>query len=339
VTVSTSDPTLPARLPSRYEALSIDVTTDPVECVISLLYPNGNWDMVYQDGVFANTYRDSTRVSSHFEIVRAGGWPSGMTFELKVKESTPALSTLWDVIYDVDMTAQASQTILGSAVGSSFGREATATIDGKSWTARTRSISGLFPTSVVLTNGTGVVITCNNSPWHGAGLNGAGLHLDLATQLPAWDSLKQTAILAHITTGTMDTLQDGAGVSSINWSPGNGGVTGTHIGAGFFTPSVSGRLPCNILPGTPLTTVPSLYASTVGLDHTVAIVRRTAILGWAAQLAWAGSMPLLETMIPFAQVQDPATTTAATGFAVYLGAGFNKLGTLTIKRIQVLQPI
>lgn len=86
MSASTTDPVAPARLPTLSEALDITVTTDPLECTISVLYPNGAWDVVYQDGVFAQAYTGSTRDGSDFQVRRVGGWPPGVQWRVRVKE-------------------------------------------------------------------------------------------------------------------------------------------------------------------------------------------------------------------------------------------------------------
>jgi hypothetical protein len=104
MTATTTDPQSPAKLPSLGEALDITVTTDPRETTISVLFPSGVWDMVYQDGIFAQAYSASTLAGSAFTLRRNGGWPPGVQFAPKVKEQSTS-STAGDLTPHLGPTA------------------------------------------------------------------------------------------------------------------------------------------------------------------------------------------------------------------------------------------
>lgn len=323
-----------SELSSRREGIGF--TSDRPITEIRAVYKE---ELVYAaEGGFVAPFTGSTKTGNTFKVIRRGCW--NRDFTLYPEEEPEPTTSLWTAIYDVDMAAQPSQTILAPAVPPGGGAQTTCIIDGRTWTARQASLSGLHNASVILTNGTGIALVCNNTSWSGGQLGASAIHLDLASQVPAWNPSLQTAILVHLTAGTMNTLNDGAGIGSCNWNPaGNGsGDIGTHLGAGYYAPSVSGALPSNIMLVSPLLTSAPANMVTQTLDHTIAFVRQSAAQGWAASLPWAGSMPSIEQLTPFAVVRSTgAPPTSASGFAVWCSAGFGHVNTVTIKRIQVLQ--
>jgi hypothetical protein len=91
VTVTPLDPVGP--LNSRTEVVDFTVSTDPLETTISVQFPSGAWEMVYQDGVFnRQLYLESTRDGSTFHVKRIGGWPQSPSFKVKETVTGPTLS-------------------------------------------------------------------------------------------------------------------------------------------------------------------------------------------------------------------------------------------------------
>ncbi len=107
-----NDPVSPNPLPSSDETLDFSVTTNPDELVVSLRYPSGRMETVYQAGVVGAQFVVE-RDGSDFHISRRGGWPAG-PFQLVYTESgsggggeAPVPSD-WHLLYSIDFTAQPS---------------------------------------------------------------------------------------------------------------------------------------------------------------------------------------------------------------------------------------
>lgn len=199
MTASITDPQSPAKLPSLTEALDLTVTTDPVDLTISVLYPNGDWDVVYQDGTFGSKYSGSERSGSVFQIRKRGGWPKGSKLYPKVKEATPAPTSLWTVLYDKDLRTLSNQTVRGSS-GSEYANFTAS--DGSLWCMHAS------PGTCVVTNGTGIVMSAT-SRQQTSGINGyAGCRVSLRLpHLPGYDPTKRTFVQVRFS-GTLTTSDE-----------------------------------------------------------------------------------------------------------------------------------
>lgn len=121
MTVTFSDAQLPSKLPTDNEPLDFTLDTDPVECVVSVEFPGVSWETVWQttqdspSGKFGPLYAGSSRVGSAFSVVRTGGWPGGVPFNLHVKEKetvTPKVAAL----HVPPVTPTALYSLSGSSV-------------------------------------------------------------------------------------------------------------------------------------------------------------------------------------------------------------------------------
>jgi hypothetical protein len=166
------DPTLPSRLPSRFETIDARVTTPLNQLTVSLRLPNGKWDVIFQDGLLGLEYAQTTITNNGVDdntlhITRVGGWPPGLPLSFRFKEPEPATAAELGPIYSVDFRALPNQAI--GAAGSY-------TIDGKQWWAKgatTGLASGGTCTSDIV-NGQGLRFQSN-----AVGLN-LGTNGDLA---------------------------------------------------------------------------------------------------------------------------------------------------------------
>lgn len=89
MTVTFLDPQYPSKLPSRQEVLDFSIDSDVTGFTMSLLYPSGFMETIYQGGMWGQFYKASTLVGSTFHVQRAGGWPVGR-FSLPMTEQTVA---------------------------------------------------------------------------------------------------------------------------------------------------------------------------------------------------------------------------------------------------------
>jgi hypothetical protein len=115
-------------LPSRTAPRAFTTTGDVA--YVCARFPDSDLpeEVVYRDGAFRPPYSaSSTRVGNSFTIVRSGGWPSGLALRVEELVTVAPSGRPLGAIYEVDLTAMASQTM--TTAGSY-------TIDGKTWWAK-----------------------------------------------------------------------------------------------------------------------------------------------------------------------------------------------------------
>lgn len=149
--------------------IGVDHSDDEVSRPVELVYapPADSLDGV---GVFLYPYLGSTLIGNTFSILRQGGWAS---FEERNKvrvweqEAVPTDGQGWTSIYDLNLTAQANQTM--TAAGAY-------TIDGHAWWAK----GGLGAGSLnALVNGSGLrlfapaTVAAPIALWRGTGATAA----------------------------------------------------------------------------------------------------------------------------------------------------------------------
>lgn len=333
MTASTSDP---SDLPSLGEAIDIAITSDPLGCVITAKYPDGTWDVVYhpndvagQPGVFASRYANSSRAGSNFALRRAGGWPAGVSFDVKVKEETPAVTSFWSSVYDVDFSTLANQTIFTSNTGA---RSATPTIDGRTWDAFTNSNNGGTPSSMAVVNGSGLVMTNGGtiSPFSGGSVTGPYISLPGAN-ISGWNAAKQTCVMARVTSVALSVTSDA--VMALSHTPGS---INSARAFGKYSPS-NGATAARWAQGYGLAPPVSVDDQPSGaIDHVLAVVRFSNASAFGLLLPWSGTWPVVEDLYGAAYITHTASN-AGTSFGVLCGAGFGHQLAVTVKRMQVLQ--
>jgi len=177
VSISFLDQVRPGTLPSRDETLDFTVSTTPTDLVLSLKYPTGRMETIYQAGVIGTGY-SVVIDGSTFHVSRAGGWPAGQ-FDLVFTEAATAPSSAWTVLYDCDLAAQATQTIQSGPTSTykNF------TLDGQPWYFH--GASG----AASITNGVGMTM-------QGQGRDGYdGCRVGLRVYaMPGYDPAKLTAV-------------------------------------------------------------------------------------------------------------------------------------------------
>ncbi len=108
-------------LPTRSEPVDFSATGDVV--AISVGYgPGRSEERVYRDGGFLAPFTESTKVGTTYTIRRAGGWPSAPTVYIDEAPEQGAVS--WGTVYQVDLTAQPTQSMTTPG---------NYTIDGHTW--------------------------------------------------------------------------------------------------------------------------------------------------------------------------------------------------------------
>lgn len=107
-------------------------------------------EVIYRDGAFRYPYLRSTVASNVYSLVRDGGWPRDIELHAEEQTPIPTSGQPMGAIYEVDLTAQASQTM--TAAGSY-------TIDGKVWWAKGALTSGGTSQTCAVVNGTGLQMT------------------------------------------------------------------------------------------------------------------------------------------------------------------------------------
>jgi hypothetical protein len=180
-------------LASRREA--IDFTSDREITEVRAVYDE---ELVYtQAGGFEPQYSLSTKNddATSFAVKRNGGWQRTMALypeETPVPPTPiPADGQTWGGIYDVDMTAQAAQTL--TTAGSY-------TIDGKTWWAKGTLPSGAS-SAVVATTGLRLATgTTGNFPdWRSNNAFGNRVYAMPLAQLDEYNPLAPLAVIARIT--------------------------------------------------------------------------------------------------------------------------------------------
>lgn len=113
-------------LPSSAEPLDFTTTLDVIAISVSFGSGVRVEERAYRDGVFLYPYLRSTQSGHTFSLVRDGGWPASPQVFVD-ENNVPASGQVMGAIYEVDLTAQASQSM---ATATSY------TIDGLTWWAK-----------------------------------------------------------------------------------------------------------------------------------------------------------------------------------------------------------
>jgi hypothetical protein len=257
VTVSTSDAIAPASF-ARFEPLSILVTSDPLECTISVEFPSGAWEMVYQDGRFARAYAQSTRDEGTFEIVRAGGWPAG-GYTARVKEGGSTPIPVLPSVLDLDPYYPLNSILLhGNGTNGS-----TSVVDqmGSRWTAsgnaKVTTTTAKYGTGALLLDGSGDYASTPISSALGTGdlTVEAWIRIDslandgeiVCVSDPSLDVGTFDLVFEYKTTGALrGSLQNGSGSSNVDISSSAGLLaTGVYYHVAFTVEGTTARLRIN----------------------------------------------------------------------------------------------
>lgn len=164
-------------LPSTTEPLDFTTTLDVVAISVSFGSSRPE-ERVYRDGAFLYPYLRSTQSGHTFSLIRDGGWPGNPSVHVD-ENSTPTAGLAWGAIYDLDLTAQANQTM--TTAGSY-------TIDGKTWWAK--GTLGSTGALCSLVNGSGLrlfepasIDVAHRALWRGTGATQAFTARVLALKL------------------------------------------------------------------------------------------------------------------------------------------------------------
>ena len=146
-------------------------------------------ERAFRDGSFVWPYLRSTREGNLFTLVRddgTPGWPADpKPFVDEVPPPTPAPTTFWDVLLDVDLSAWATQSIPGAAGGAGSSGVVYPTLGGLQWVVKWYS-SGAMAGSVV--SGLGVNLTATG--FNDISAYGGAYFMLPETQIPGYDNAK-----------------------------------------------------------------------------------------------------------------------------------------------------
>lgn len=329
-----------SKLRDRYDAIDFSLSRAATALSVSF---GGDVpeERAFRDGAFPYPYHQSVHDGNVYALRRADGWPlrldqAGKPKPLRVyvDEQAPTISTFWTLLHEVDFTQAANATLITTLQGTNGnGFETTWSYGGKLWNVRARSYNGGTPAGAFVVNGQGVRLQCSDSSWGGSSApqHGAALHLNFATQLPGWDASKPTALLAQLYTPGALVLQEGFGVSSWTW----GSHVTTHLSGGWYAPASSGA-PLLRRSDRPQVQVSASPVFTV--DEVLGVMRMGSNKGCGAYGSYAGAFPVIEDMVPFADLTSPGNAAAAAnGGGVYVTGGFGHVMEAYVRRLQVWQ--
>lgn len=339
--VTTPDTVVPGKL-LRYEPLDFDVTTSVTEVTISIEYASGAWDMVYQDGRFAAKFAGSSVVGSHFTIVPPrGGWPE--MYYARVKEiATVSGGQALGVIYEVDFTALASQSLPQGAL----------TVDGKVWYAKAPSV-GPFGSNIVtsLVHGQGLVFDQTNGST-GNHLNSGAVSWDYRhlfmplAQLADYNPLAPLLVRFHGSNGPGGSMGLVGGLCSST----NDGVAlaGTDRQYDYLITGMGSASSSSYVPGEkrginpPVSSFPAAGSPQLSLREAgvYRFMGRFETGSWGPENSWSGAFTAVDNLIlatvgGLPPVQIPARPNTGVVFGV---DGQTEVGPCVVTHMQILQP-
>jgi hypothetical protein len=288
-------------------------------------------ERAYRDGAFVFPFLGSTKVGTTFSLRRTGGWPLPPTVFVDEDTPIPTGGQALGAIYEVDLTAQATQTM--SAAGSYV-------IDGKTWWAKSTLASGQ---SCALTNGMGLTIQ-----YAGTGATAYSPTGNMAyrmlffplAQLSGFNPLAPTTVLfrfagtnytsvSYILGGLVHAVDSAAAWASADrpaqmWCGFGAGAASTARYASGGS-SVSG-----------VTITPT---SLVAGDHAFGVCNMMARYGVSMHGAWSGSLPSDPRGLTSGVIGLPTTLSPTNiGFGMAVNTQVNQLFQPYLTHLRVMQP-
>lgn len=276
---------------------SIDFLVDGDGVAIWVSYDDGSEEPAYYGNAFRAPYLGSTRNGNTFALRRTGGWPATPTVHVDdVKR------TAWTSIYEIDFTAEDSQTFWDY-------------LEGPVQDARTFELAGI---SWELWNGVSstygqYLISGQGLKLHGSGRGWPGYpkRFDGATymafdleQLPGYVAGRPTAVLARMTANNTGSGAKEYGpvifardaYASTSW-PASGGVYCLHS---------KGNANIQRFGGATERHGGHVIAPSAAFDRVLGVVKQSGVYGYGlVGGAWTGAFPTPESMDPVAGDDNP----------------------------------